>query len=98
MTLTAKHVVRLVAQPMPELRKLEKDGVEVYAYLGLAYCSICHPRDMPLNEVLRICNSLNPTGLDHEWEFSEETFFKTGQPNPCVCERDPNKLHRLLVC
>jgi hypothetical protein len=81
------------------VEKLERDGVEVYAYMGMVHASVCYPKDMPLDEVLEIANQLNPTGLDHEWEFSNERHFATGQPNPCRCDGDPkNKLHRLLVC
>lgn len=76
----------------------EETDVEVYLYLGIVHCSICCPEDMPIKEVERIVNLLNPTGISSDWEVSQETHFATGHRNPCPCEHDSNKVHRLMVC
>lgn len=76
----------------------EETDVEVYSYIGLVHCSICVPKDMPIEEVERVVNILNPTGLEWGWTVSEETHFNDGYTNPCPCEHDSNKVHRLMDC
>jgi hypothetical protein len=52
---------------------------------------------MDEDEVLLDVNLRTPTGLDHEWKFSDAETFSGGQPNPCPCDTDPSREHRLLV-
>jgi hypothetical protein len=70
--------------------------IAVYA-VGLVHCSVCYPAGMDEDEILRDVNLRTPTGLDHEWEFSGKETFSGGQPNPCPCDTDPSREHRLLV-
>lgn len=71
--------------------------VDVYA-AGLLTCSVCAPADMTIEEVVAEVNAINPTGISSQWQHSEEPTFKTGQPNPTVCEQDPDCRHYLMVC
>lgn len=69
----------------------------VYA-IGIVHVSACAPKDQPRDEVLAAADRTHPTGLDHGWAFSEDDTFSGGEPNPCVCDQDPDRLHYLLVC
>lgn len=70
------------------------DKFTVYAD-GLCYCSVC--TNLPAEKVADRANAENPTGTRTRWELSEDRF-KTGEPNPCQCEKDPECKHYLLVC
>lgn len=71
-------------------------SIDVYA-IGLCNASVCAPKDAPLKNVEGAANRASPTGLDHGWEKADGPF-KTGEPNPCPCNHDPDRLHWLLVC
>lgn len=72
--------------------------IDIYAK-GLVHCSVCAPKDMPIEEVVAQTNSLNPTGISKQWRHSTDTHFAKGtKPNPCECETDPNRIHYLMVC
>lgn len=73
------------------------EGAVVYK-VGLMYLSVCHPRGMPLDDVLDQVNREHPTGLDHGWNISTDRTFSGGEPNPCTCNSDQDRMHRLLSC
>ena len=73
------------------------DGVVCYG-VGLCFASVCAPAALSIDEVLEAVNSRWPTGLDHGWTVSPAETFRTGQPNPCPCEQDSSRVHRLLEC
>lgn len=75
----------------------ELSGVIVYG-VGFVVLSVCHPADMALDDVLDVANREHMTGLDHGWMPSLAPHFASGEPNPCPCERDPGRVHRLLEC
>lgn len=65
---------------------------------GLVHCSVCAPKDMPREEIVAETNSLNPTGIKHQWYISDKAFA-TGETNPCPCDSEPDsRLHYLMVC
>lgn len=72
----------------------------VYVYAsGLLSCSVCAPSTMTAEEVAVVVNSLHPTGIDSGWRKSSDTTFASGQPNPCPCDREPERRqHWLLNC
>lgn len=71
--------------------------VTVYA-AGLCHASACAPKGTPVAEIERAANSAHPTGLDHGWRKSDNDTFSGGEPNPCACNDDPDRLHWLLEC
>jgi hypothetical protein len=72
--------------------------VVVYT-VGVVHCSACAPTDMPVEEVTRVVNEVaGPTGLDHGWEPSDAPTFSGGESNPCPCEKEEGRVHRLYVC
>lgn len=71
--------------------------VEVYTF-GLVAASVCAPSELPRDEVLAGANAAHPTGLSWGWKFSDEPTFAGGQPNPCQCDQNPDRLHYLLEC
>ncbi len=71
--------------------------IMVYA-LGVVSCSVCAPKDMPVETVTAQLNQMQPTGISSAWRLSEDATFKKGEPMPCVCEEDPARLHYLFNC
>jgi hypothetical protein len=65
---------------------------------GWVCCSVCVPKDWPIEEIERQVNAESPTGLDHGWKVSDDPTFSSGQPNPCPCENDQSRLHYLMNC
>lgn len=72
-------------------------SVQVYA-LGLTACSVCAPAEMPVEEVTKLVNKQEPTGIDSPWQPDPAPAFRTGQSNPSPCERDSGRLHYLFNC
>ncbi len=72
-------------------------NVRVYTF-GLCHCSVCAPKDLPREAIERGANDAHPTGLDHGWQIDDAPTFKGGEPNPCACNSDPERLHYLMVC
>jgi len=66
----------------------------VYAN-GLVHCSVCS--SLPEEDVVLRVNIANPTGVT-PWRIVEEKF-KTGEPNPCPCDKYPDThKHYLFTC
>ena len=72
-------------------------GVMVYSW-GLVSLSACAPKGLPVEEVTRAVNTSHPTGIESKWEISDEKEFSGGQPLPCQCEADADKVHYLFHC
>ena len=63
---------------------------------GICFSSVCS--SLPLEETEKLLNLENPTGIDSKWKLSKENF-RTGEDNPCVCERNPaTHKHYLFEC
>lgn len=75
---------------------MSKD-VQVYA-VGIFCASVCAPADMPVEDMERRVNAINPAGTERGWRKSEDATFANGQPNACPCERESGRLHYLLDC
>ena len=65
---------------------------------GLCCMSICVPKDTKRNEIERFANINSPTGISSKWKISTDEKFSGGEPMPCVCSKDPLKMHYLLNC
>lgn len=73
-------------------------AVEVYR-AGPVSLSCCAPASMPIDDLTDEVNRQHPTGISSGWSFAvEDKTFATGQPNPCPCERDPDRRHYLFHC
>ena len=74
----------------------ENEELEIYSN-GFVHCSICTNIEN-IEEIERQVNMKNPTGIGSRWKISEEPTFRSGQPNPCVCEQKSTHRHYLMVC
>jgi len=75
------------------MKKLE---LEVYAD-GIVLCSVCTNAKTP-KIVERLVNQKHPTGIQSPWRISKDKF-KTGESNPCPCDKKPKThLHYLMEC
>lgn len=72
-------------------------SVHIYSW-GIVSLSACAPKDMPVEDVTREVNVRHPTGIESKWALAEENVFSGGQPMPCQCESDVNRLHYLFHC
>ncbi len=69
---------------------------DVYS-TGIYCASVCSA--LSIKETTRRLNAEHPTGITSDWHPSEDTHFRTGQPNPCPCERNPEThKHYLFNC
>ena len=74
-----------------------REGIVCYG-VGVCHASVCAPSGMAVDDLLDAVNRLWPTGLDHGWMVATDEHFASGHPNPCPCELDPSRTHRLLEC
>lgn len=65
---------------------------------GLVFCSVCAPKDMPIEQVTKEVNRISPTMIKSDWRLSTDVTFKDGRSNPCVCEVDSARQHYLFNC
>lgn len=65
---------------------------------GLTHMSVCALKTLTRKEVVAYANLKHPSGTQFGWTISEEPTFRTGHPNPCVCNDDPERLHYLMIC
>jgi hypothetical protein len=79
-------------QTLPERVRAHFD---VYV-MGIVHASVC--TDLPVDAATARLNAEHPTGIDSAWQPSTDSTFLGGQPNPCVCERDPTRKHFLFSC
>ena len=75
---------------------MNKQTLDFEAYsMGLVYASIC--TSLPLDEATQRLNLEYPTGVG-PWEKAGKPF-KTGEPNPCSCNKNPQThKHYLFEC
>lgn len=60
------------------------DDVVVYTS-SLLSCSVCAPKDMPIEEVVKAAERSHPCGSAKGWTKSADATFAGGEPNPCPC-------------
>ena len=70
--------------------------MRVYA-VGICAASVCVEKDATPKEIEREVNARHPTGVT-PWAMSEDATFKGGEPNPCPCPDEPDRVHYLLNC
>lgn len=63
---------------------------------GICYMSVC--TNLPVEQVAEVANRLRPSGIGSKWEVSRDKHFHSGQPNPCKCELNADRIHVLLEC
>ena len=61
--------------------------------IGAFSCSVCVPKDMSHTEIVRQIENQYPAGTSNGWMISEDKAFHGGEPMPCVCELNPERLH-----
>jgi hypothetical protein len=66
---------------------------EAYA-MGLCTASVC--TCLSDEDATGWLNELYPTGITSPWAIAEDATFRTGQPNPCPCERSPDTHRHVL--
>jgi hypothetical protein len=66
--------------------------------IGIVACSVCAPKGMSIEEVTAELNNESPTGLDHGWRLSDDKTFSGGEPMPCDCNVNSDRIHYLFVC
>lgn len=71
--------------------------IQPYA-VGLVCASACAPSEATREEIEAAVNASHPTGISSRWHISEDKEFSGGQPMPCPCESNPDRLHWLLNC
>jgi len=75
----------------------EREELEIYCN-GIVHCSIC-TNIKDLKRIEELVNLKNPTGIRSKWEISKNKTFRTGEPNPCPCDKKPKThMHYLMVC
>ena len=70
--------------------------IAIYA-VGLVCISCCADKSLSQEEIEAHVTALHPTGLDHGWEISDDSF-RDGSPNPNQCKHEQDKQHWLLKC
>lgn len=71
--------------------------VQIYSW-ELVHLSVCAPGDLAPNEVEDDANRQSPTGLSSRWQIDPDEGFRSGEPNGCSCNSDPERRHWLLSC
>lgn len=72
--------------------------VEVYNN-GILYCSVCAPKDMPVEDVVRRVNEVNTAGTMQGWGLDDSGQWASGAPmlSPCTDKPDTHT-HYLMAC
>ena len=70
--------------------------LEIYRK-GLIFVSICTNIE-DRKRIVKILNKQHPTGIDSQWDFSEDLSFNGGEPNPSPCDKGTDNLHYLMSC
>ena len=66
--------------------------------MGLCCASVCARNDLTIEEVTKALNRDSPAGTTLSWSLSKDATFKGGEPNPCRCNSDSDRLHYLFNC
>jgi hypothetical protein len=76
-------------------RSNDMNEIDIYSN-GICYCSVCSNIN-DINELTKLVNIKNPTGILSKWKLANE-YFKEGQKNPHICNKDNTKKHYLFAC
>lgn len=66
---------------------------------GIAHMQVCAVSDATDEEILEVCNRLNPSGAEHGWSSvcHEDSAF-WGKVAPIQCADDPTRTHFIVSC
>ena len=85
-------------EPSLESRAMPFPDMLVFYAEGPCMASICAPMGLTAKEIVAQANHHHPTGISSPWKIADDSTFRSGDPNPCPCERDPQRVHYLLSC
>lgn len=66
---------------------------------GIAHMQVCAVSDATDDEILEVCNRLNPSGTSNGWSSvcHEDSEF-WGKVAPVQCADDPTRTHFIVGC
>lgn len=72
-------------------------------FVGICHMQVCCERDATDEEILSVCNALNPAGTSNGWgsvirENFESTFWPAEKMRPVPCDDYPGRVHVLVGC
>ena len=73
--------------------------VVVSPVVGIAHMRVCAASDATDDEILSVCNRLNPSGTSHGWSTvcrGDDNFW--GKVGPVQCADDPTRTHFMVAC
>lgn len=62
--------------------------------IGVCSASVC--TSLSIADATNMLNMTHPTGIQSRWAKSKDKTFRTGESNPCKCEKHP-KTHRHIL-
>ena len=69
--------------------------------LGFAGMQVCAEKDSSNEEILQVCNALNPSGTTHGWGIVVRTGEEVADGKalvPVQCEDYKDRLHFIVIC
>lgn len=70
--------------------------------VGIFGMQVCAVSDATDEEILEVCNKENPAGTTNGWgtvvRKIEEDTFTTENMLPVQCEKEPDRIHFLVLC
>lgn len=75
-----------------------KRVVVTRAIMGFIQMQVCCVKDAADEEILKVCNQENPSGLAKGWCEVVRKDPEAPQCNPVTCSDDPERLHILVRC
>lgn len=66
--------------------------------LGITGMQVCCVKDATDEEILKVCNTQNPSGTTGGWQVvvrDENSKYAAG---PVVCDDDKDRLHIVIIC
>ncbi len=75
---------------------VQPDEVVMYAE-GMFSASVCAPARMTPEQVVERVNRTHPSGTEAGWQVSDDKTFRTGQPMPAPCDKEPETRRHWLL-
>jgi len=63
-------------------------------FVGICHMQVCVEKDVPDEEILKVCNRENMAGTTNGWS----DVVRSGDGAPIVCADNPDRLHILVAC
>lgn len=78
---------------------MDRERVEITRpIVGICVMQVCAVADATDEEILGVCNRLNPAGTEHGWTRVIREGAEHGAMLPVVCSNSPNRKHFLVTC